>query len=227
MRLYRGISVPKTEVDSIISDHQTIGIYDQSNTRWGMKQARPRNTLHLDANNLPKLSDTRENVSITDAVCACGDKEGALFYACKHNRSQNDDTPLLIELDVEINRLAVDGKDFLHTMFQMANPNIARPILEKCFGKRVLDYANLAWDCSDQSNRIALCDMAIFDPAVIKSHHANKCVIQGRYNTLFRSAFTISMPIIPTEIISITRPENQTSLSKPYVRIQDMIEAKH
>ena len=227
MRLYRGICVPSAEADFIISDHRTNGIYNHSKANYEMRQARPRNTIQLDANNLPNTSDTREDVEITDAICACGDGAGALYYACKHNQYQNHDTPLLIELDVEISRLAVDAKDFLYTMFQFADPIVARPILEKCFGKRVLDYANLAWECSDQSNRIALCDMAIFDQKVIKSHHANKLVIQGRYNTLFRSAFTISMPILPAEIISITKPEKHTPLPKPFVRIQDIMAAKN
>jgi hypothetical protein len=38
-------------------------------------------------------------------------------------------------LDADIADVIVDGLDFLYTVFQMGNPERARPILERLFGK--------------------------------------------------------------------------------------------
>ncbi|MYF49781.1 MAG: hypothetical protein F4220_06470, partial [Gammaproteobacteria bacterium] len=58
------------------------------------------------------------------AVCACGDFDGAAYYACRHNCSGANDTPLVVEF--ESNAVAVDGRDFLYTVFQFGKGTQAR-----------------------------------------------------------------------------------------------------
>jgi hypothetical protein len=81
----------------------------------------------------------------------------------------------------------VDGRDFLYTIFQLGDPQLARPIIERIFGIAILRYIDRAWS-SDGRERIALCDLAVQDDAVVLAHAGNKTVIGGRYGTRFRSA---------------------------------------
>ena len=224
MKLFRGIAVPADQLETVIADILSNGLIDQYKANWQMTQAHRLNNLqalHLKTD--LSTADTRTRTEAINAVCACGDKEGALYYACRHNLGTNNNAPILIEFDVEMSSLAIDGKDFLFTTFQGANPTIARPILEKCFGKAILKYANRAWSSQDQSFRIAQCDLAIQDPAVIEAHYASDTVIAGRYNTIFRSAFTVKLPVLPISIVSIYSPNKFSIIPKPKIKLHDII----
>ena len=46
-------------------------------------------------------------------MCACGDEEGTAFYAWIHNKTDEDNTPVIVEFEADIATVAVDGRDFL------------------------------------------------------------------------------------------------------------------
>jgi len=223
MKLFRGIAVPKHQLESTIEHIRLNGIIDQSKTRRPMKQfpLNHLNTLHLK----PDLSreETRQETRSIDAVCACGDKDGALYYATKHNINKTDNAPIIIEMDVKKSSLVIDANDFLYTAFQFSNPAKAKPILEKCFGSAILKYANKAWSSQDQNFRIAQCDLAIQDPAVIEAHHANDIVIAGRWKTVFRSAFTIKLPILPESIIYTYSPNRFPTIPNKDISLDNIM----
>ena len=226
MRLYRGIAVPALQLEAVIFDIRSNDILGGSKTRWNTWQEGhlpDLNALHIK----PDLSteDTRAKNSRVDAVCACGDEEGALYYATKHNLAGENNTPLVIEFDVEKSSLSIDGKDFLYTAFQFSDPIKARPALEACFGSAVLKYADRAWASQIQDFRIAQCDLAIQDPAVIEAHHANKNVIAGRSKTRFRSAFTIKLPVLTTSIVSIYSPSERVTIPRPDINLVDILKS--
>jgi len=197
MKVFRGIAVPKHQLESTIEHIRLNGIIDQSKTR-------------------------RKERSI-DAVYACGDKDGALYYATKHNINKTDNAPIIIEMDVKKSSLVVDGNDFLYTAFQFSNPAKAEPILKKCFGSAILKYTNKAWSSQDQSFRIAQCDLAIQDPAVIEAHHANDLVIAGRAKTVFRSAFKVKLPILPESIIYTYSPNRFPTIPHKDISLNDIV----
>lgn len=60
-----------------------------------------------------------------------------------------------------------------------------------------------------------MCDLAIHDPEVIEAHYENSFVLAGRHNTIFRSAFTIALPIAPAKIVRVSRPNSYQSLPLP------------
>ena len=227
MKLFRGIAVPKHQLESVIENIRLNGIINQSKTSWQMKQWRLNdlNTLHLK----PDLSreDTLPKTGSIEAVCACGDKDGALYYATKHNFSKTNNAPVVIEIDDKKTSLVIDGRDFLYTSFQYSHPAKARPILEKCFGSAILKYANKAWSSQDQNFKVAQCDLAIQDPAVIEAHHANDIVIAGRWKTVFRSAFTIKLPILPESIVSIYSPSKFSIIPQPNIKFDDIMDRKN
>ncbi|MDX5494291.1 MAG: hypothetical protein LPK86_12480, partial [Alphaproteobacteria bacterium] len=173
----------------------------------------------------PDLSrqDTRPGTKAVAAVCACGDELGAAYYACSHNLSPDNDTPILIEFEAPQSAAAVDGKDFLYTTFQLGDPERARHVLERSFGKAVLRYADRAWSSEDQSFRMAQCDLAIHDPEVVEAHHSNDVVLAGRYKTIFQSAFTVELPIQPETIINVWSPSYTPAMPAPGVRLDDIL----
>ena len=184
MRLFRGISVATEIADRVVKDIRSRGLVSGQG-RWQIEVGYPGPLEELFDMEGLSTKDTRSSESYP-VVCACGEMEGAAHYAFRHNRSGQDDTPVLIEFETTEHRVSVDGRDFLYTVIQFGDPDRAFEILRQCFGQSVLRYARKAWATDDQDSRIALCDLAAFDPDVIASHHRNRTVVGGRYGTVFQ-----------------------------------------
>lgn len=167
MRFFRGIAVPASQAELVLSVIRTRGLSVGQGERWQMefRHPGPLSTL-LEKSDL-SLADTRPLGAVGDpGVCACGDVTGAYFYASRHNITEHNTTPILIEFEVEPELVSVDGRDFLYTVFQMGDPDRARSVLKNAFGPTILPYADRAWSCTDQS--VALCDLARYDPASLR-----------------------------------------------------------
>lgn len=203
MRFYRGVSVSSEMRDEVQSRILRQGFADGDGW-WDMRFRRPRNPTALISKIDLTTVDTREqNVDDWSAVCACGEMSGAAYYAYSHNRSEGNDAPLVIEFEADASAVAVDGRDFLYTAFQLGTPDRARAVLTSCFGASVLQYAERAWKSDDQQYRIAMCDLAIHDPSVVVAHYENRNVIGGRFNTVFCNAFLVKQPIPAAAIIAV------------------------
>jgi hypothetical protein len=189
-----------------------------------MLQTRPLNLAVLFTK--PDLSpdDTRgDHLAELPAICACGEEEGAAYYAWWHNRSGEDDTPVLIEFSAPVEEVAIDGRDFLCTVFQLGKPELSREILLQLFGARILHYAEPAWSRKDNQYDIAMCDLAALDPEIITAHHANRCVIGGRHRTVFRSAFTVRLPITSANIRRVWSPKTEPPPAVPQILLTSLI----
>jgi hypothetical protein len=59
----------------------------------------------------------------------------------------------------------IDGRDFLYPLFQIGNPEHARPIAVRLFGTAILRYVDRAWNTkrTDAEQRIAICSLAVQD----------------------------------------------------------------
>lgn len=221
MRFFRGLAVPSAQIADIADKIRSDG-FSTNAWRWRTEHWRPDPRLEerIDLG----IQDTRPDaVPGTPAVCACGDVEGAAHYAWRHNRSTSDDAPLLIEFEAPIENVAIDGKDCLYTIFQMGDPSLARAFVRNAFGEAGLRFAERAWQLPDQQARIALCDLMIHNPEAIAAHHASRVVIAGRHSTVFRSAFTVTLPIVPTSIVDVWRPTEQTPIPKPDIHLNELI----
>lgn len=153
------------------------------------------------------LADTRPEAPEPSWLCACAEEDGALYYACSHNKSAKMDTPVLIVFDAEPSEAIVDGRDFLYAAFQLGDPKRARPIVERIFGSAILRYIDRAWS-TEGEERIALCDLAVQDDAVVQAHASNNIVIGGRYRTRFRSAFFVRSPVAVERIVDVRMVED-------------------
>jgi hypothetical protein len=141
----------------------------------------------------------------------------ASYYAWQHNRTRENDTPIVVEFDADVDTVAIDGRDFLFTVFQFGEPSLAGPAHKRAFGKAVLPYAEKAWAIENQSTRIALCDLACHDPDVVKAYHANTIVLGGRHHTVFRNAFIVQLPPAPHSVVRVWSPPDGFTLPMPEI----------
>lgn len=227
LRLYRGIAVAAAEADRIIERIRTQGIVGTEG-RWVLPLNHNRaNTTALMAKADLSTADTRRRADEIPTICACGDEAGAAFYAAEHEASDGS-VPLIIEMYVEVDRVWVDGRDFLYPAFQIfdqrSNHNLAgqRSLLEKCFGRAVLPYFDASTARKKPNYRIAMCDLAIEDPDVVMQHSRNRILLQGRYKTRFRSAFGIETPVTPPQIVAVRRT-SVPPREKPAVTLEDFL----
>jgi hypothetical protein len=223
MRFFRGISVPASETKPTIAEIEKIGLVKEQG-KWKTEHFHPGPLEPLFVKTDLSTEDTRPSeADKMAAVCACGDVDGASYYAWKHNKTDAHDTPILIEFEAPRSVAAIDGKDFLYTVFQMGNPETARDVLKYCFGEAILRYADKAWSSDISNFRIAMCDLATHDPLVIEAHHANQNVLAGRSRTLFRSAFTVALPVPHKEIVSVYSPAQPPNFSTPDFRFDEIL----
>src|ERR1700694_2662548 len=144
MRFYRGIAVPSANAASTIADIRSQGLQVRdSGYRSAFQDLKP----HLDRFwSLPKVTGPDLELVPRDETppraCACADKVSALFYACSKNISAVDSASILVTFEADVADVIVDGRDFLFTLFQLGDPDLARPVAERLFGKAVLRYVD-------------------------------------------------------------------------------------
>jgi hypothetical protein len=224
MRFYRGITVPTRSASSVIDRIRTQGLLP-GDGNWRMSAADLKGRLE-EIWRKPKVTcaDTKPTAGNPGPlwVCACAEEQGALYYACRHNRSGENDTPILISFDAEASDAIVDGRDFLYTAFQLSDAARARAVLERLFGPAILRYADRAWNVHGDE-RIALCDLAVQDSAVVLAHADNKALFAGRSGTQFRSAFLVRTPVPAARIADVRVVDVAVELPEPDVVLTDLI----
>jgi hypothetical protein len=106
-----------------------------------------------------------------------------------------------------VTAIVVDGRDFLYNFaFQEVGNSAKVRLLREVFGKAIERYLVQAWASDDMDYRIAMCDLAIQDNDVIEAHAKNTCVIGGRHNTVFCSAFIVKLPVNSRDILGFPSP---------------------
>jgi hypothetical protein len=179
MLFFRGISVPAkimADVKTTILEHGLL----PGKGRWTIQAhyLKPR-LQEIWQRPIVTYAETRSGVS-PQWVCACAEPAGATYYACQHNRTSENDAPLLITFKADLADVIIDGRDFLYTVFQFGEPEKARPVAELLFGQGIKKYLDRAWSTQDQSQRVAICDLAVQDDRVVRAHAKNVTMIGGR-----------------------------------------------
>ncbi|AOG03461.1 hypothetical protein [Bosea sp. RAC05] len=224
-RLFRGLALPKEDVDRAVETLLQRGHQPQLAKRE-VYQKRLSNRAEI--MQLPRitLKDIQgSNREWIPSVCACGDEAGASHYAWK--RSDPSLTPIMMEVEVPLHRLVVDGNDFLFRIFSRGIPELAGPYVERMFGPAAMSYARRAWSRPrGDEERMALCELAILDPEVVAHHHANSITIKGGTQTVFASAFTIRLPLEANEIVRVWQPTEPAAPSPETVDLNHLIDHK-
>ncbi|RAS09771.1 hypothetical protein [Ensifer adhaerens] len=159
MRFFRGIAVPRNGATAIVDAIRMSGMKTQPGM-WQSEHHKPDPAL-IDIPDLSTKHTRPEGVGVP-ILYACGNKAGAHHYAWHHNRTQTNDTPIVIEFESDLSNVAVDGRDFLYPVIQRGDPARARPIILSAFGEKGLRYVERAWREEEQDRRIAIGDLIVF-----------------------------------------------------------------
>jgi len=219
--LYRGIAVPSTRAEEVITTIAAHGIAGTEGT-WlfsipDIMEIRSRLDWLFDKPDLSR--DDLFAICPFPGVCACGSESGALHYAMHHNVTAENSFSIVIEFVAPEDEVYVDPRDFLCTAFQLWDRHTAHRreaqarVLAELFGPRIVRYFEAAVQSSDQRYRIGMCNLAAFDPEVLRGHYANSRIIGGRYNTRFTSAFFVKAPVESKRVRRVypANPDPQTS----------------
>jgi hypothetical protein len=249
LNLYRGISLTEDNVENVIADIKSNGLYTSNDGSWGSCMIK---NVKADLNSLIQnqaLTRTETTLSTTwvktgsgsghleytelgDACVFMADKVGATYYATTHNISDEKTLPVLIEVEVDLENVFIDGRDFLYTIFSSIENNDKQKLirlqanLSKIFGKSILKYIDKVVN-NPESEKDAICDLAIQDNQVIMDHSKNKILIGGRYGTIFYSAFIVKTPIKSECIKSIEILEQAAHPIQPQITLDKILERKY
>lgn len=237
VELYRGITVRPSEASAVVSDIQARGI-DGTEGLWKFQVPEDIGSAQKLARNALDDSLTFESVwngPAVSGICACGSRDGATFYASKHNVSHEEGKtfPLIVTFRASLDRIYVDCRDFMMSAFQSFDRESStyvdaqRSALMRVFGEMTLLYFDKCRQTNNQQERIRQGNIAAFDPDVIRSHLSNKILLEGRYKTMFRSAFFVSAPILPSEIVSVEECQPYSPLFATSYSLHDFFSGRH
>lgn len=213
--MHRGIAVPRDSSVRITASILAGGM-SGSEGRWSFRLPDIVDVPGRLESLFGKAGLTRDDIFDStpfNGLCACGTPSGAAYYALRHNFSaERDDHPLAIEFTADIDYVYVDPRDFLCTAFQLWDRESDRHqvwqsgVLCGLFGSAIKRYFTSACRSTDQTYRIAMCNLAALDPGVVEAHFANAKVIAGRYGTRFCSAFFVRAPISSRHVTRVYPP---------------------
>lgn len=198
--LYRGISVDADLVSEVCDQICSNGILEREPLaiRYiGLKHARLPSIRTLTPDNI----ELREDVNSWSF--ACGDREGASFYAHRNPPK----VPVLLRFSVDLQSVHIDGRDALNTAFgfcRSGDKQRKERLMTILFGEEILPYWEVAREIDSPAIRQNVAEAAAIDEAVILAHFSNKVPIFGRFNTRFCSAFAVRLPI-PASSIRLER----------------------
>lgn len=218
-KFYRGISVSPQNVNAVIEAVSNQGIVgDEGWWKFSIPDIRQVREALPQLLEDPDLHVSRIfRTTPHKGICACADKLGAFNYALRSAQDDVKTEPLVIEFVAPLDDVYVDVRDFLATAFQswdmIETPSEAlhqhqKKILKILYGEAIIPYYEKCIQSTNQQTRIALANLAPFDPEVVRAHCRNDEIIFGRYDTRFRSAFFVKAPV-PAD--NITRVYQITS----------------
>lgn len=200
---YRGIAVSPERLDTVVSSIRNEGL--DGDRFWKREFYRLPLPADVLLGQMPIPKESLRIGSPIDGVYATSDRETALFYALKHNRTLEKTASILIEFECPLEDALVDGRDLLYAAASAIPRPDLRAFLLEVFGEAFEPYLKAAWDSDEAYERIAIIDLAVHDAGVIRAHHANAVTFRGRNDIPFRSAFIV--PISSCRIVSVQSVE--------------------
>src|SRR5690606_32611001 len=112
------------------------------------------------------------------------------YYATSHNITETQTIPILITLELDIENIFIDGRDFLNKVFSLIDyydKEKTSRICEKLkflFGNNIEKYVEKVLK-HPKSDKLAIYDLMLCDENIIIDHSKNSEIIGGLYNTTF------------------------------------------
>jgi hypothetical protein len=196
------------EIPAAMDDKSPKHIYHSIICIGALVAHQDKGSWIFDARGAPYVSERSEK----DLISSFVDRVTELLA-----QSGENDTPIHISFDAEASEAVVDGRDSLYTAFQLSDAARARGILERLFGPAILRYADRAWGL-DGDERIALCDLAVQDDAVVRAHAANKTAIAGRFGTRSQLLAGVICKLLSGAAIAMKRLDVGKTLISAFLR---------
>jgi hypothetical protein len=214
------LGLAPSEIKRVKDSILTNGIELSEKRTWSMVFYDRKDELNKLFND-PSLTIEETRKQSSHGICACGDLFGASYYATRNNRFEEKTEPLIVEFEVDISDVEIDGRDFLYNFgFQSEGSEELRETICSVFGNKIDPYLRNAWERPKSDYCIAMCDLAIQDPEIIREHHQNNLVIGGRHKTKFCSAFIVRLPIPKSKILGFPEPVDVSK--EPDIPIESM-----
>jgi hypothetical protein len=149
--LYRGIATDPLKADALITNVKRNGL---SGTEGSWNFVIPdiidvrKRIDQIFAKERPSKDDIFIETPFA-GICACGDKNGARYYALKHNRSKERPASILITFEASLDDVYVDCRDFLCSAFQLWDRETTRlkekqaSFLQALYGDAINRYFSL------------------------------------------------------------------------------------
>jgi DNA-binding Lrp family transcriptional regulator len=230
--LFRGLSVPESDVARVSLEVRQQGLKKVKGMTWASTMASPAAIREMAAELRINPSTIRQSIRTLEqehVICGCGDEFSASGYAGAYSRSGERYLGLMVSYSMAPGSLAIDGKDFLYTVFQLWDRHqtrhleTVRDFLGQIYGKKILNYFDLAAETKCSDERIGLCDLACVDLEIVRHHYQNQILIHGRCQRRFFSAFQMQAPVLPEQIISVNPAQELSAPSCRLISFLDFI----
>ena len=231
LKVYRGISVKNAETaEQLIMDIKKNGLYLEQITekfnvsKYEYKDCRGHNKLTKE-----ELDKLYSNKLPLETALEGGDKNQVYFgdYVCAMNyatRSSSSAIPIIIEAEIPLDELNVDGIDSLAHIF---NPYSDNNLVREVYSAKIdMYYEKYRAEIGDfegkeyQKFREIILNMAESDNDIVYAFYNNNRVISGKCGNIFKCAFQTKLPISPERILSVSVVSKET-LPYPDISLWD------
>lgn len=209
LKVYRGISVKNADIaEQIIKDIKENGLYlEQITEKFKLteyKECRGHNNLTKE-----ELDKLYSNKLPLETALEGKDKDQVYFgdYICAMNYASKSSIPIIIEAEMPLDELNVDGVDSFANIF---NSYCDNGLVRVVFGEKIEMYyekyraeIQLFDDNEALKFREAIINMAESDNDIVYAFYKNNRVIHGRWGNIFKCAFQAKLPISPERILSV------------------------
>lgn len=230
LKVYRGIRVENADlVEPLIKDIKENGLYIEQMkkfkvTKYEYKDQRGHKKLskeeldNLYSNKLP-LKTALEGFDKNQVYF--GDYTCAINYAVEKFSCS---IPIIIELEMPLDELNVDGVDsFAKGFGPYSNNRTMREVFSNKIDMYYEKYRAEVGDLEKEGDfkfREAIINMAESDNDIVYAFYKNNRVIHGKWCNIFKCAFQAKLPIAPERILSVKVVSNE-SLPSPDLYLSD------
>jgi hypothetical protein len=224
--LYRGIRAKADQKDEIVRAHTRgeLGPYAGSGSTYLFNRLPEDERARL--SNLEDLTPemTRPaDIPATGWIFATGDLMGAEHYAFHHGGGvRASEVPLVVEFEVDLDALVIDGRDCLYTLSYGQHLPAVRAAILAIYGPacvRIIERAT-GRDTREATARV---DLACQDTDVVQHHLAHEGVVSGRYGTLFRSSVMLRPGEAAVTVKRVWTPEVRQPRPAPDHVVYDLM----
>lgn len=230
LKVYRGIRVENADlVEPLIKDIKENGLYIEQMKKFKVSKYEYKDQRGHKKLSKEELDNLYSNKLPLKTALEGFDKNQVYFgdYTCAINYAVEEfscSIPIIIELEMPLDELNVDGVDSFAKVFGPYSNN--RTMREVFSNKIDMYYEKYRAEVGDLEKEgelkfsEAIINMAESDNDIVYAFYKNNRVIHGKWCNIFKCAFQAKLPIAPERILSVKVVSNE-SLPEPDIYLSD------